>query len=61
MNGNDMVLKNFKRLLVSIVVIMGVLVVYGLLTMKEKREPIGITSNAIHKLYPTADTDGSHP
>ena len=56
-----MVLKKFKRLLISIAVIIGVLVAYGLLTMKEKRNSIGITSDAIHKLYPTANTDSPRP
>jgi hypothetical protein len=55
-----MVLKNFKRLMIFIAVIVVVVVAYGLLTMKEDRGPIEDTG-AIHKLSPGVDTDNSHP
>ncbi len=55
-----MVLKNFKWLMNFIAVIVVVVFAYGLLTMKEKRGPIENTG-AIHKLYPTTDTDGLRP
>jgi hypothetical protein len=55
------ILKNFKRLLIFIAAIAIVLVAYGLLTMKEKRNPIGVTSNAIRPLSPGTDADSAHP
>ncbi len=50
--GDEVILKNFKRLLIIMAAVVIILVAYGLLTMKEKRNPIGITSNAIHPLSP---------
>ena len=50
--GDEVVLKNFKRLLIIIATVVVIFVAYGLLTMKEKSNPIGITSNAIHPLSP---------
>jgi hypothetical protein len=60
LSGGKMVLKNFKWLMNFIAVIVVVVFAYGLLTMKEKRGPIENTG-AIHKLYPTTDTDGLRP
>lgn len=56
-----MVLKNFKRLLVLVAIIVVAAAAYGLLTMKENRNQIGITSGAIRKLYPNTDTDNPRP
>ncbi len=56
-----MLLKNFKRLLIFVAAIAIVLVAYGLLTMKEKRNPIGITSNTIRPMPSGADADSAHP
>ncbi len=54
-----MALNNFKRLLIVVGFIAIVLTAYSLLTMKEKRNPIGITSNAIRPL--SSDTDVENP
>jgi len=56
-----MLLRNFKRLLAFIAVIAVVLVSYGLMTMKEKPNPIGITNNALHPLLPGADVGSARP
>ena len=60
-NGNKMVSKNFKRLLALLAVTAIAIVVYGLLIMPEKRNPIGMTGNAIHQLLPGADTGKPPP
>jgi hypothetical protein len=56
-----MVLKNFKKLLAFVGAVVVLLVVYGLLTIKEKSNPVGITNGALHKLYPTEDTNSLRP